>query len=56
MVALSRWRISRIKGNKAEPIGTVDAADAKSAITVAIKQFQVTDKEQQKRLAARPDA
>ena len=42
-----RWRISRIRGSKAEQLGAVTAADAKSAIKIAIKEFEVTDKEGQ---------
>lgn len=36
---LSRWRISRIRGNKAEQLGVVTALDIESAIKVAIKEF-----------------
>ena len=55
-VALVRWRISRIQGNKAEQLGVVTAADAQAAIKAAVKEFTVSDKAQQNRLAARPDA
>jgi hypothetical protein len=49
-----RWRISRIRGTPAaEQIGTVEATDAERAIEVAIKEYGITDTEQQKRLAAR---
>ena len=51
-----RWRISRIRGSKAERLGVVTAADAKAAIKVVIKEFEVTDPESQSRLAARSDA
>jgi len=47
-----RWCISRIRGNKAEQLGTVTAAD----VELAIKEFEVTDKHRQSQLAARPDA
>lgn len=53
---LSNWRISHIKGNRAEQLGIVIATDAESAVKVAIKEFQVTDKHRQSQLAARPDA
>jgi hypothetical protein len=48
-----RWRISRIRGTPAVEIDTVEAADAEQAIQVAIKEFEISDPEQQKRLAAR---
>jgi hypothetical protein len=48
-----RWRISRIRGTPAEQIGTVEATDAEQAMQVAIKEYGITDTEQQKRLAAR---
>ena len=50
-----RWRITRIRGNCAEPLGVVTAADEKSAIKIAIKEYQISDPEKQKRLAARLD-
>jgi hypothetical protein len=43
-----RSRVSRAPGRR------LDAPDAESAIKEAIRQFHVTDPEQQKRLAARP--
>ena len=55
-VTQPKWRISRIKGSKAEQLGVVAAADAKADIKVAIKEFAVTNPEHQSRLAARPDA
>ena len=45
--------ISRIKGTPAVEIGWVDAPDAATAIKEAIKRYGITDREQQKRLAAR---
>ena len=51
-----RWRISRIRSNKAEQLGTVEAADAQAAIRTAIKSFGITNPEHQRRLAARPDS
>ena len=47
------WAISRIKGTPAVEIGWVDAPDAETAIKEAIKRYGITDREQQKRLAAR---
>ena len=48
------WAISRIKGTPAAVIGHVEAPDAESTIKEAIRQFNITDPAQQKRLAARP--
>ena len=48
------WAISRIKGTPAAVLGHVEAPDADSAIKEAIKKFEITDPEQQQRLAARP--
>ena len=47
------WAISRIKGRPAVEIGWVDAPDAETAIKEAIQRYGITDREQQKRLAAR---
>jgi 1,2-phenylacetyl-CoA epoxidase PaaB subunit len=46
------WRIFRIKGTPAAEIGTVEAPDAETAIKVAIKEFNITNSEQQKWLMA----
>jgi hypothetical protein len=35
-------------------VGTVEAADAESAIKVAIREYDITDPEQQRRLIAQP--
>jgi hypothetical protein len=43
----------RIKGTPAAVIGHVEAEDAESAIKEAIRRFNITDRDQQKRLAAR---
>ena len=48
------WAISRVKGTPAVVLGHVEARDAESAIKAAIEKFEITDLEQQKRLAARP--
>jgi len=47
---LATWAI---KGTPAAVIDHVKAADAASAIEEAIKQFGITEPEQQRRLAAR---
>jgi hypothetical protein len=52
---LSNWRVIRIRGNKAELVGTVPAADEKSAIKAAIKEYKIDNPDQQRRLAGRPD-
>jgi len=44
------WRITVIRGNRAESVGTAPAADAKSAIKVAIRTTGSTDLEWHKRL------
>jgi hypothetical protein len=48
------WRITRIRSTPAALIGHVEAPDAEQAIRDAIRQFGITDPEQQKRLAAQP--
>jgi hypothetical protein len=50
-----RWRITRIRGNRAELLGVVTAADEKSAIKTAIEYYKITDPEKQRRLVARLD-
>jgi hypothetical protein len=46
------WRISRIKGSRSEVIGRVRAPDDKSAIERAIVEYNITNREHQKRLVA----
>ena len=41
------FRIERLKGAE---VGTVEAPDAESAIQEAIKKFEITDRERQKRI------
>jgi hypothetical protein len=48
---LPSWRISIIR-KKGERIGTVEAASADEAITVAIREFGITDPARQRRLVA----
>jgi hypothetical protein len=45
------WRITLVR-KKGERIGPVGAADADEAIKVAIKTFEITDPERQRRLVA----
>jgi len=47
-----QWRIVRIKAFPAAVIGHVNPPDADGAIKEAIREFGITDPEQQKRLAA----
>jgi hypothetical protein len=49
---LPRWKVVRIKGSPAVEIGTVQAPDAATAIRIGIKEFEISDPEQRKRLAA----
>ena len=51
---LFQWRIIRIKASPAAVLGHVNAPDADQAIKQAIREFGITDPEQQKRLAAQP--
>jgi len=46
------WRILLLRA-KAESVGTVEAPDEKAAIQKAIREFHISDREQQKRLVAR---
>jgi len=50
---LPRWCVTRIAGSKAREVGIVHAIDASQAIRIAIKRFDITDPEKQKRLAVR---
>jgi hypothetical protein len=51
---LPRWTVSRIEGNKARYITTINAKDAESAISTVVKDLRITNREDIKRLAARP--
>ena len=51
----ARWRITRIRGSKAELLGTVLAPDQQSAIEEAIAYYKITDPEKQRRLVARQE-
>lgn len=50
---LPRWRVTRLAGRAAREVGIVHAIDASQAIRNAIRRFEITDPEKQKRLAAR---
>jgi hypothetical protein len=50
---LRRWRIVVIR-KKGERIGTVEAATAEEAIKTAIREYEITDPERQRRLTAQP--
>ena len=50
---LPRWKISRIKSTSALEYGTVEAPDAEAAVERAIREFEITDPQHQRRLAAR---
>jgi hypothetical protein len=45
------WRVSLLRG-RAQPLGTVEAPDARAAEAAAVEQFQLSY-EQRKRLAVR---
>ena len=49
---LFRWRITRLKASPAALIGYVEAPDQDTAIRTAIRQFEITNPEHQKRLVA----
>jgi hypothetical protein len=51
-----RWTIYRLRATPAAPIGSVDAPDADKAIQRAIKEFDIRDPHQQKRLIAQRQA
>jgi hypothetical protein len=48
---IAKWRITLVR-KKGERLGTVEAADADEAVKVAIKTFEITDRERQRRLVA----
>ena len=49
------WRISRISGKRSVYLGVIRAPkDQAAAIKAAIKRFEITDPEQQRRLVAQP--
>jgi hypothetical protein len=54
--SVSNWRITRIRGNRAEQLGLVKATSAEAAIKQAFKVFEIADPQDQKRIAAIQDA
>jgi hypothetical protein len=50
---LYKWRIVFIKTVPATPLGTVEAPDEKTAIEIAIDEFEIADRVAQKNLIAR---
>jgi hypothetical protein len=51
-----KWRVMRIKSNSAHDYGVFQAPTADAAILKVIEEYQITDPEHRKRLAARPVA
>ena len=49
-----QWIVSRIRGPRAEYIGMVQAQSAEDAIRKTIEDYQISDPDQQARIAARP--
>lgn len=50
--AVHRWRVTKIAGNAARQITVLEANSADAAIKQAIKDFDITDPEQLRRIAA----
>jgi hypothetical protein len=50
---LQKWRVTRIRGSSAHDYGTVQAPRADAAVRKIVAEYQVTDPETLKRLAAR---
>jgi hypothetical protein len=48
---ICRWRIMQLDEHL-HAVGTVEAPDLDAAIKIAIEKFEITDKEEQKRLIA----
>jgi hypothetical protein len=44
------------RGTERDQLGVVEAAEADATIKVACKTFEITDKHEQSRIAAMPDA
>jgi hypothetical protein len=49
---LPTWRITLIRNRSGVRIATVEAATAEEAIKIAIRDYGITDPEQQRRLVA----
>jgi hypothetical protein len=52
---LPRWRVTRIKGSSAYEYGTVEAPSADAAVRKIVQEYQNTDPQLLKRMAARPE-
>ncbi len=52
---LSKWRVTRIRGSRADRLDVVEATTADEAIKHTIKKLQIKDPLEQKRIAAMPD-
>ena len=50
---LYKWRIFFIKTAPATPLGTVEAPDERTAIEIAIDEFEIAGREAEKNLIAR---
>ena len=50
-----RWRVSRIRGNRNEVVGTVLAPDREAAIEAAIIENKIDDPDKQRRRVAWPE-
>jgi hypothetical protein len=50
---LYKWRIFFIKTAPATPLGTVEAPDEKTAIEIAIDEFEIAGAKAEKNLSAR---
>jgi hypothetical protein len=50
---LQKWRVTRIRGSTAYDYGAVQAQSADAAVRKIIAEYQITDPEVLKRLAAR---
>jgi len=51
---LSRWRITRIRGNRIQWLDVVGAPSAEEARKQIIETLQITDRLEQKRIGAMP--
>jgi hypothetical protein len=48
-----KWGVMRIRGNSAHDYGTVQAPSADGAVRKVVQEYQITDPEMLKRMAAR---
>jgi hypothetical protein len=49
-----KWRVTRIRGSTAHDYGTVATPSAEAAVRKIVAEYQISDPEVLKRLAARP--